>query len=166
MPEKREWVVCLWMLYMSSHLWRCQGHSSWLTRTPALYSHLSHRYSLGGCSTQTHKHTHWSTGCIYSADYSITSFKQRHARPDNPQLHCLSVIWVTGSKDKRHRSSYPTPPATPHSDSLECVWSAPEKLKTSKKILPRLLNFKDNSRRKAKAGREYLISLPYCHALF
>lgn len=65
--------------------------------------------------------------CIYSADYSITSFKQRHVRPDNPQLHCLSAIWVTGSKDKRNRSS-------PPGDSLKCVWFAPEKCKTSKKL--------------------------------
>ena len=54
-----------------------------------------------------HIRTRWGMGCIYSADHSITSFKKRHVRRDNSQLHCLSVIWVTGSKDKRSRSSSP-----------------------------------------------------------
>lgn len=63
-------------------------------------------------------HTDFSLGHITHISTHILNYRlylllrlQHHIlhrdnmRPDNPQLHCLSEVWVTGSNDKRNHSS-------------------------------------------------------------
>lgn len=82
------WLVCRYI--------ECQGHPSSLQTMPPLYFHLSDWYP-----SDTWIHTYGSS--IYSCDSSVTSFAREDMRPENQQLHCLSAIRPTGSRDKRNQ---------------------------------------------------------------